>query len=176
MAGILAIALVSGRSIADESAVASHYGEHIRPLLARHCFACHAIEEPEGDLRLDKLSLDFADNPTRDAWVKVLSRLKSGEMPPKEKPRVPEQELAALVEWVRTNVEPAEAAARAARGRTVLRRLNRAEYQNTIRDLLGVDVDLTQLLPEDTAAAGFDNVGEGLHTSSFLMERYLDAA
>ena len=60
--------------------------------------------------------------------------------------------------------------------RTVLRRLNRTEYQNTIRDLLGIDVDLTELLPMDSSAGGFDNVGEALHISSFLMDRYLDAA
>ncbi len=64
----------------------------------------------------------------------------------------------------------------AAPGRTVLRRLNRTEYQNTIRDLLGINADLTELLPMDSSAGGFDNVGEALHTSSFLMDRYLDAA
>ena len=64
----------------------------------------------------------------------------------------------------------------AAQGRVVLRRLNRTEYQNTVRDLLGVDVDLKELLPLDSSAGGFDNVGEALHISSFLMDRYLDAA
>lgn len=62
------------------------------------------------------------------------------------------------------------------RQRAVLRRLNRAEYQNTVRDLLGIDVDLKELLPLDSSAGGFDNVGEALHISSFLMDRYLDAA
>ncbi|MBC8115856.1 MAG: DUF1587 domain-containing protein, partial [Candidatus Saccharimonas sp.] len=61
-------------------------------------------------------------------------------------------------------------------GRVVLRRLNRTEYQNTVRDLLGIDVDLKELLPLDSSAGGFDNVGEALHISSFLMDRYLDAA
>ncbi len=61
-------------------------------------------------------------------------------------------------------------------GRVVLRRLNRTEYENTVRDLLGIEVDLKELLPLDGAAGGFDNVGEALHMSSFLMERYLDAA
>jgi uncharacterized protein DUF1592/uncharacterized protein DUF1588/uncharacterized protein DUF1587/uncharacterized protein DUF1585/uncharacterized protein DUF1595 len=61
-------------------------------------------------------------------------------------------------------------------GRAVLRRLNRVEYENTVRDLLGIDVDLKDVLPMDGAAAGFDNVGEALHTSSFLMEKYLEAA
>ena len=63
-----------------------------------------------------------------------------------------------------------------AQGRVVLRRLNRTEYQNSVRDLLGVQADLTQQLPQDGAANGFDNAGAALHTSSFLMERYLEAA
>jgi mono/diheme cytochrome c family protein len=161
---------------AEEQALAKQFGEQIKPLLAQHCFECHAKEEPEGELRLDRLSLDFANKASRETWAKALARVKSGEMPPKEKPRLAESDVARLLEWIRTNVEPAEATARAEQGRVVLRRLNRQEYQNTIRDLLAVDVDLTELLPEDTAAAGFDNVGEALHTSSFLMERYLDAA
>ncbi|MEK6258860.1 MAG: DUF1592 domain-containing protein [Planctomycetota bacterium] len=69
-----------------------------------------------------------------------------------------------------------EASLPAAQGRVVLRRLNRTEYQNTVRDLLGIDVDLKELLPLDSSAGGFDNVGEALHISSFLMDRYLDAA
>ncbi len=66
--------------------------------------------------------------------------------------------------------------ARAGDGRTVLRRLNRVEYENTVRDLLGIQVDLKDVLPMDGSAGGFDNVGEALHTSSFLMEKYLEAA
>ena len=63
-----------------------------------------------------------------------------------------------------------------AHGRTVLRRLNRIEYQNTVRDLLGIDVDFQEMLPADSSANGFDNIGEAMHVSSFLMEKYLEAA
>ena len=96
-------------------------------------------------------------------------------MPPKGKPRPPEKEVQALSDWIGGRAEAATHAKRAA-GRVVLRRLNRVEYENTVRDLLGVDVDLKELLPEDTSAHGFDNGGEALHISSFLMERYLEAA
>src|SRR5207237_594781 len=65
---------------------------------------------------------------------------------------------------------------RRAEGRVALRRLNRVEYENTVRDLLGVEIDLKEMLPLDTSAHGFDNIGEALHVSSFLMERYLEAA
>ena len=73
-------------------------------------------------------------------------------------------------------VTACEASQQANQDRVVLRRLNRTEYQNTVRDLLGIDVDLKELLPLDSSAGGFDNVGEALHISSFLMDRYLDAA
>src|SRR5262249_2112029 len=70
----------------------------------------------------------------------------------------------------------AESAARGAQGRVVLRRLNRTEYENTVRDLLGVQLNIREQLPQDGSANGFDNAGAALHTSSFLMERYLEAA
>ena len=88
-------------------------------------------------------------------------------MPPKAKPRPAEKEVRALVESI---------GGRIAQGRAVLRRLNRVEYENTVRDLLGIDVELKELLAARRSANGFDNVGEALHTSSFLMERYLEAA
>jgi cytochrome c553 len=147
----------------------------VRPFLARHCLSCHGADKPKGDLRLDRLSADFADSALRDRWLALLKRVKAGEMPPKGKPRPSEKEIQALADWIHENVRVA-AASRAAEGRVVFRRLNRVEYENTIRDLLGVQVNLKDLLPEDSAAHGFDNVGEALHVSSFLMERYLEAA
>ena len=86
------------------------------------------------------------------------------------------KDIAALEEWVNGRVAAAEAARNAAQGRVPMRRLNRAEYENTVRDLLGVELDLKDLLPPDTSANGFDNAAEALHVSSFLMEQYLEAA
>lgn len=150
--------------------------DSIRPILERHCLECHSGEEPKGELRLDQLAVDFSDEAIRKQWRAVLNRLTSGEMPPKEKPRPPAQDIQTLTEWINGQIDDAEAAQRVAQGRVVLRRLNRVEYKNTVQDLLGVDVDLKELLPLDSSADGFDNVGEALHVSSFLMERYLEAA
>src|SRR5438445_4022794 len=97
-------------------------------------------------------------------------------MPPEEEPRPPEKDVAALTAWIRARAEAAEGARLATQGRVPIRRLNRAEYENTVRDLLGVDVDLKDVLPEDTPVNGFDNGAEALHVSSFLMEQYLEAA
>src|SRR5262245_44282326 len=146
-----------------------------RAFLARHCVGCHGADKPKGGLRLDQLSTDFADADVRERWLALRERLDAGEMPPKSKPRPPQDETKALSVWIRDSAESA-VARRAAEGRVVLRRLNRVEYENTVRDLLGIDVELQALLPEDGSSHGFDNVGEALHVSSFLMERYLEAA
>ena len=160
---------------ADQVARAKTYGEQVRPFLVRHCFECHATEKPKGDLRLDRLETDFTNEANRERWQTILKRISAGEMPPKAKPRPPELEVRALSAWINGAVQAAEAARRA-QGRVVLRRLNRVEYENTVRDLLRIDVELKEMLPLDGASDGFDNVGEALHTSSFLVEKYLDAA
>jgi hypothetical protein len=146
-----------------------------RPFLAKYCLACHAGEKAKGELHLDQLSADFDRPAERDRWLTALKRVRSGEMPPKGKPRPADQEVRELADWIIAKADAASAR-RAAEGRVVLRRLNRVEYENTIRDLLGIDLELKELLPPDTAANGFDNNGEALHVSSFLMERYLEAA
>ena len=147
-----------------------------RPFFARHCQSCHTGPKSKGDFRLDSLSLDFTDKANQERWLTVLEKLKSGAMPPMEKPRPPAPEVRAVSDWISGRVAKAETARSAAQGRVVLRRLNRAEYENTVRDLLGVDVDLKDLLPPDPATNGFDNRAEALHVSSFLMEQYLEAA
>jgi hypothetical protein len=129
----------------------------------------------KGDLRLDRLSADFADETNRGRWLAVLKRLKAGEMPPRSKPRPPEDEVRALSDWISARAAAAQAT-RQVQGRVVLRRLNRVEYENTVRDLLGVDAGLKELLALDSSRDGFDNVGAALHISSFAMERYLEAA
>jgi Protein of unknown function (DUF1588)/Protein of unknown function (DUF1592)/Protein of unknown function (DUF1585)/Protein of unknown function (DUF1587)/Protein of unknown function (DUF1595)/Planctomycete cytochrome C len=148
----------------------------VRPILARHCFECHAVETPKGDLRLDRLAADFADEATRKQWLVVLDRVKAGEMPPKSKPRPSEKEVHVLSDWISDRVELADTRQRAAQGRVVLRRLNRIEYENTICDLFGIMVNLKEQLPADGSADGFDNAGAAHHTSSFLMEKHLEAA
>jgi len=147
-----------------------------RAVLERRCFECHGAEKAKGELRLDLLPTDFSVRETRERWRGVLEQLKAGTMPPKPKPRPPEEELRALAGWIEERTAAAEAARRASEGRVVLRRLNRVEYERTVRELLGVEIDLQALLPPDTPAHGFDNVGEAMHVSSFLMERYLETA
>ena len=174
---LIALTIAGMVHAGDEPMVdARDFDAHIRPLLVSHCATCHSGEKPKGKLRLDRLSSDLADTATREHWAEVVDRLKSGEMPPEGKPRPTEKDLQAFLDSLAPRVAAAETAARAAQGRVVLRRLNRVEYENTMRDLLGINVKLKDQLPEDGSADGFDNAGAANHTSSFLMEKYLEAA
>jgi mono/diheme cytochrome c family protein len=174
--GLTLAATAAPPQAADQVADASQFDDQFRPLLLRHCVACHSGDKPKGRLRLDRLSLDLANDVSRKQWTAVLKRVKAGEMPPKSKPRPPEKELQALTDWLAPRVAAADATARTAQGRAVLRRLNRIEYENTVNDLLGIKGDFKRQLPADGSADGFDNAGAALHTSSFLMEKYLEAA
>jgi hypothetical protein len=147
-----------------------------QPFFAQHCQGCHAGSKPKGDFRLDSLSQDFADKANRKQWLRVFEQVKEGTMPPAEKPRPLAKDVETLTTWISQHAAAAETAASASRGRVVMRRLSRAEYKNTVRDLLGVDVELDDVLPEDALTGGFDNSAEALHISSYLMDGYLEAA
>ncbi len=147
-----------------------------RKFFTQHCQDCHAGVKPKGDFRWESLSTDFGDKKNRQRWLDVLEQVKTGSMPPAKKTRPPENECESLLRWIHEQASAAETAERAVQGRVVLRRLNRAEYTNTVRDLLGVNVDLKDLLPLDTSTNGFDNIAETLHVSSYLMDSYLEAA
>lgn len=141
----------------------------------KHCVRCHGEKKVEGDLRLDKLSLDLADPATFDRWQQIAVRLRAGEMPPNTEPRPPAADVAAVLRRTSQRLDEAVLAKRA-QGRVVLRRLNRTEYENAVRDLFAVDVEVRAMLPEDSISLGFDNVGAALNVSPVLVERYLEAA
>lgn len=143
-------------------------------LLTKHCVICHSGAKPKGDFDLAKLPRDFAAQG--EHWQGVLDRLNDGSMPPKDKPRPTAAELKQLKAWLGDGLAAASAAKRGAEGRTVFRRLNRYEYENTLRDLFGIPIDVVAQLPEDAMSHGFDNVGEALNFSTVLLERYLEAA
>jgi hypothetical protein len=151
---------------------ARQFADEIDPFLKRHCVACHGGEKPEADLRLDRLTPDFSAPDSRRQWLAVQKRVVAGEMPPPKSPRPAANENQRLTEWIATGIQAADRA----QGRVVLRRLNRVEYENTVCDLLGIQIELKSLLPPDSSSDGFDNVGDALHVSSFQLEKYLEAA
>ncbi len=143
--------------------------------LQQHCFECHGADADDGMLRLDQLPSLSTTRTSVEQWSQVLAAVEAGEMPPPDHAR-PAQ--GAIKQWVNEVVEAVAAADRIARGKEnrALRRLNRREYENTLHDLLGIEVPLLDLLPEDSSHQGFDNVATGLSISSVLMEQYLEAA
>jgi mono/diheme cytochrome c family protein len=148
----------------------------IRPFLEQHCVECHGPDTAKAGLRLDTLAADFADPEKAHAWTKVLDQIRTGAMPPKKRPRPPEAEAKQAVEYVHDQLLAADRKARPPAGSLRLRRLNRVQYENTVRDLLAVDLEVKDRLPPDTRAFGFDNVGSALSLSSAQLEAYLDAA
>lgn len=150
--------------------------DDVRRILTVHCDSCHSAQakKVKGNLRIDQLSPDF-DAKSREAWRTISKRIEAGEMPPESRPALSASEKQKLLDWIAAGVKAADVR-RLAEGRAVLRRLNRVEYQNTLRDLLGISIDIVDTMPLDASAAGFDNVSEAQHVSTFLLERYLEAA
>ena len=136
-----------------------------------HCASCHSGDEPDGGLDLEKLDSDLTNEETARRWVLVHDRITSGEMPPASEERPDVKQSAAFLK----RLSGAILAAESRRNDVVLRRLNRHEYQNTVRDLFHTDV-LVHGLPEDSSTDGFDTVGEGLAVSAEAMTAYLEAA
>jgi hypothetical protein len=149
-----------------------------RPFLETYCIACHSGKEPKGELSLESYRDAAAIVNQRKVWDNVRKRIVAGEMPPRKKdrplPTVAEAE--AFVSLVQAIFDHADRNAKPDPGRVTMRRLNRVEYRNTIRDLIGIEFDPTEDFPSDDIGHGFDNIGDVLTLSPVLMERYLAAA
>ena len=145
-----------------------------RALLNQYCVSCHNDKLKTGGLALDPATVEnVAHDP--EVWEKVLRKMRARYMPPAGAPRPDEKAYQSLVSYLETSLDQISAA-NPNPGRTAtLRRLTRTEYQNAIRDLLELRVDVTQLLPSDESSFGFDNITVG-ELSPTLLERYLGAA
>jgi hypothetical protein len=143
-------------------------------VLSRYCYGCHNETLKSGNLALTALDIS-APAQNSEAWERVVRKLETGAMPPSGARRPDQAAIDNLVSYLVTDLDRA-AMAHPSPGRPGLQRLNRAEYKNAIRDLLALDVDVTSMLPADTAGSGFDNNADALTLSSALTERYLSAA
>jgi len=164
--------------IAPALAEPVHFSEQVAPLLEQHCFDCHVHGSAEGGVKLD----DAAELATSEGdgkidpqlWWRVLRQVRAGLMPP-EGDKLSAKSQATLEEWIKGEAFGYDPA-RPDPGRVTIRRLNRFEYQNTIRDLVGVDFPTDENFPPDDTGHGFDTLGEVLTVSPLLLEKYLDAA
>ena len=138
-----------------------------------HCFDCHGDGAAKGGLDLEKLGRDLSDAAVFAKWERIFDRVAAGEMPPaKVKDRPEAKELTAFRAALGSRLVQSHAAAKG----TVLRRLNRREYENTMNDLFGTSLELEDMLPEDGRSHEFDNVGHALGVSMQHMQMYLKAA
>lgn len=179
---ILAVWLfANGRVIGQNAAntdLASEYTQQILPLMQTHCLSCHGEQTPEAELDLSVFQSADDVNRAHPIWGTVAERVEAGEMPPEDAEKsLGDRDRQRLLNWIRA-VRKLEAERTAGDpGRVLVRRLSNAEYDNTIRDLTGVDIRPTQNFPVDPAnEAGFDNSGESLRMSPALLNKYLEAA
>lgn len=157
-------------------AAAPEFGASSVAFLNKYCVKCHGADMPKAGLSLHT----FKDAATvlkgRKRWETVLDMIESGEMPPQKSPRPTADEQAAFVKSVRSIFEHADNTGVVDPGQVTIRRLNRTEYNNTVRDLLLADFAPAEDFPADDVGYGFDNIGDVLTVSPVLMERYLAAA
>ena len=158
---------------AQSSAV---YRTSVQPLFVKNCFACHNEKMKSGDLNLQAFASSPAVAENRDKWETIHRRLVAGEMPPVGLPRPDAAELKATTNWIQGELNRTQRAVKPQAGRVTARRLNRSEYNNTIRDLLAVDFRPADDFPQDDSGYGFDVIGDSLSLSPVLMEKYLGAA
>lgn len=165
------------------------FTQTVQPFFAHNCYSCHNGELETAQLDLESYQTAAAVTGERKTMEHILQKLNSGAMPPKQMPRPKPDELKAVTEWLsqqlglptEANTKPQEATARTGPaplnpGRVTARRLNRTEYNNTVRDLLGVDSHPADDFPQDDSGYGFDNIGDVLSLSPVLMEKYMASA
>ena len=167
-------------SVSGSLAMAADRNEAVlRPFLNSYCIRCHGPQSQKADRRFDQLSSKVANSNEAELLQDILDQLNLETMPPEDEKQPSEVELKRVVARLTSILAKAREDARENVGKVVLRRLNRAEYRNTIRDLFQltmVDFDPTTTFPADDSTEGFDNVGEGLVTSDYLLRNYLEAA
>lgn len=144
----------------------------IAPFLQQHCVDCHDSSSREGGLDLTALGSDFADAALQAKWVRIHDRVRDGEMPPHDADQPSVAQNAAFLRTLSADLHTAHAKTKG----TVLRRLNKHEYERTLNALLGTHVQVADLLPDDGRAHGFDNIGEALDLSPVQIQRYMEAA
>lgn len=170
VAGSAAFALPAGTAAAGQAA--AEIDRPARAFVKRQCAACHAGETVEGGFNLAKLGTNLNDAATFAKWERLFDRVDRGEMPPKDAEQPRPQ---ARREFLRS-AGAALTRVHARKKGTVLRRLNRREYENTLNDIFGTHLDLAGMLPEDGRAREFDNIGNALGLSIVHLRMYMDAA
>ena len=195
-ATLLALVLVC-----NEAAHADTSPDSLKPFLKQYCVDCHGPEKQKGDYRFDTLGSDLTDLQTLETWQNILDQLNLGDMPPKKSAQPPAKDTAAFIETLTPTLQRAYAARKSTGGQAVIRRLNKFELRNTLRDLFYINhpdfeptvvsglydfngngitaqktIEPTRSFQDDQEAHGFDTVGDELVMSDFLLKMLIGAA
>ncbi|MFP6610963.1 MAG: DUF1587 domain-containing protein, partial [Pirellulales bacterium] len=153
------------------------FKKDVLPVLRKNCFGCHGPEKQKGKIRFDQLDPDLVKGKSTETWHDALNMLNLGKMPPEDEPQLSPEERRQLVGWLTKELRKAAKADRNTGGGVVMRRLNRAEYQYTMTDLLGLDMDYSEEFPADAISNdGFRNNGASLGMTALQIENYLKVA
>jgi mono/diheme cytochrome c family protein len=161
----------TGPTVTDTSPPTTSERKH---MLMQYCTACHNDKAKTAGMSVVPLDADNLQ-ANQATWEKILRRLSLGEMPPRGMPRPPKEQIADFTHWLGTTLD-SHAAAHPDPGRATVRRMNRTEYANAVRDLLGLNVDFSKEMPPDDTGYGFDNIADVLTVSPTLMDRYMVVA
>jgi hypothetical protein len=172
----LVLAVVQAPATGGEARAPDAFQKNVVPLLERYCADCHMNGESEAGVGLDRYADQEAAIKDGRTWLRVRDALQGRAMPPKDEPQPSIAELDRIIAWIENDFLAAQCGKPASSAPVVIRRLNRQEYNNTVRDLLGLDLRLADDFPADDIGFGFDNVGSALNISPAHVEKYLDAA
>ena len=150
------------------------FKDSVQPFLKSHCTFCHNDQLKTADLSFDHYQDEKSALKDAQVWRRVKHMLDRKMMPPAPRPRPAPEEVAVVLDWIDANLSSEDTQPNP--GRVTARRLNRAEYNNTVRDLLGIDFRPADDFPVDDTGYGFDNIGDVLSISPVLMEKYMTAA
>ena len=156
---------------ATESVARSVVNEKHRALFQEHCVACHGPEKQKGKFRVDDLPFTITSIETAEKWQKVLNQMNSGDMPPEDEKQPANAAKADFLDDLANVMVSARRSLGDQNGIITMRRLNRREYRNTLRELLGVEINVAEL-PSDGGSGGFDTVGANLFMSANQLEQY----
>ena len=174
--------LVSGALAQDEFAARQarreqEFPKQIQPLLTKYCYDCHNQQDPQAEFNMAAVERPVQVLQDRKRWLEAINKITTKEMPPEDhEPQPTDDERKLLAEWLTELVNDIDCRGSPDPGRVTLRRLNRREYRNTVRDLVGVDYEPSAEFPGDDTGYGFDNIGDVMTLPPILMEKYLAAA
>lgn len=159
---------------ASDGSLMISFRAEMAKVLDEYCYDCHGFGTSKGGVTLDEFS-DDQELQDHELWLRVLKNVRGGIMPPADEFQPEEHERETMVDWIKSKAFELDSM-HPDPGRVRVRRLNRVEYRNSVRDLIGVDYDTAEEFPADDTGHGFDNIADVLTISPMLLEKYFDAA